>query len=342
MFFAKDYKMIQNKQKWLFGVTFFILLISSVIVIMNVSSKKKRDLPPNREQSLPANVESNPSAAIETGNSVNQDVHKAAGERTTKKAGETEDRLFNKLVEIDVAEAADEMDDDLENLDDLLESDREINKKFDLPEDILSKTSTDKLFLHYTQSPIKIYLSLYSEDKIGVQRLINASTTVHEFYMRKDLAEGAIKMYREYDFSPQSMSDESIIKEFSQDKRVLEVPEIRKSLEPNNIVNAKIANICMSIYYADRTLLTPQFFPKLKGYEKEFLAVMLERYEKVSKFQEIYGEDRYGAAVASVPRFCLMLAQNIDKDFYNKLKDSDPDETVNKQFFEEIKLYLKN
>ena len=86
-----------------------------------------------------------------------------------------------------------EMDDDPElkkHLDGVIAFDREKMEKFDLPADVLEETSTDKLFLHFIQSPLRSFISLYTgeNEKIGVQRLINASSTVHEFYMREDLA----------------------------------------------------------------------------------------------------------------------------------------------------------
>jgi hypothetical protein len=336
--------MIMNKQKRSYG-WIFILIIILVMVIMKVNTNNQNNLPLNREQNLPTKGKSNPSTEIETGGRINQTDQNAANESAAQKAGESEDRLFNKLMERDVLDTANKIDEDLElkkALESLKVTDRELMKKWDIPEDVLVNTSTDKSFLHFIQSPITTYITLYSKDEIGVQRLINASSTLHDFYMRKDLAEGAIKMYREYDFSPQSMSDESIIEKFSQDKKLLDDPKIKKSIEPNNIVNVKIGFISMNIMFADRTLLTPQFFPKLKGNEKEFLKVMRERYEKVSKLQEIYGEDHYGAAIAYLPLFCLRLAENLDKEFYTNLKDiNTTSEAGKKQFFNEIKQYLE-
>jgi hypothetical protein len=344
----KGYTMIQNKQKWLFGVTFCILLIISVIVIMNVSSKKKRDLPPNPEQRLPAKMESSPATEIETVNSNNQAEQNAVGGSTAQKAGETEDKHFNKLVESDVSTSAFNMNLNLEsqkNLDRLKTTDKELLTKWDLPDDVLGKTPTDKLLLHFIQSPMKVMITLYTgeNEKIGVQRLLNSSSTVHEFYMRPDLAEGALKMYREYDFSPQSISDESVIEQVK-GLSFYDDQSKRELLEPNHIMGLKIANIGTCIIHADKILMSPQFFPKIKGFEREFLQVLVSRYEIVSKMEQTYtkpGGTDYGMARTSVPILCLKLAENLDKELYNKLKEIEhPNGSGNKQFIDEIKNYL--
>jgi len=176
--------------------------------------------------------------------------------------------------------------------------------------------------------------------KLGVQRALNASSTLHEFHMREDLAEGVLQMYREYDLSPESMSDEYIISIFSVEKRIRENPVYMKSLAPENITKTKIANICMSIRDADKIMLAPQFFPKIKGYEREFLTVLLDRYEKVTELQGIYGQDKFGAALSCLPRFCRSLAENLDEELYHTLKDIKPTEEGKKRFYGEIKRYL--
>jgi hypothetical protein len=220
-----------------------------------------------------------------------------------------------------------------ENLDIFLNYDKELNKKWDLPQDVAGETPSDKLFLHYATSPM-VALLMITDAENGVVRLLRSSITLHEFYRRSDLAEGAMKMYREYDFSPQSISDESILERFS-----------RKSPVPNDIVNYKIARICMCIYYADMTLLTQKFFTQLKGHEREFLKVMLDRYEIISRMEQLYGtpgEGRFGAAMSGVPTFCLRFAENLDKELYNKLQAINfASQEVQKQFIEEIKQYLE-
>lgn len=338
--------MIQNKEKWLYGGVLFILVIIMVLVIIRVNPKKERDLPPRAEQVLPSKVESSPFTEIEMGRSINQTEQNAAIEGAEKKVDEFADRLFNELVERDVSVAANKMEEDLElmkHLDSMKEPDRKLTKKWDLPEDVLGETSTDKLFLHFIRSPMTSFVILYSKDEIGVQRVLNASSTLHEFYVREDLAEGALQMYREYDLSPEAMSDESIIARYSGNKRMRENPAYMQALAPDNITKTKIASICMDIMKADKIMLTPQFFPKIKGYEREYLSVMLDRYEKVAELRKIYGEDKFGAALGCVPRFCLSLAENLDEEFYTKLKGIKPtSEAGKKQFIEEIKHYLKN
>jgi hypothetical protein len=343
--------MIQNRQKWLFGMTFFILLIISVVVILNINPKKESDLLSIRETKLPDNVVSSSSAETGTGESINQTGQNGANGETVTKASGIDDPYFNKLVESDVLDASFNMilkGDINSTLDSLKATDKEINHRFDLPDDILSQTSTDKLFSHYTTSPMKGMIMIYAGENewIGVQRLLNSSSTLYEFYMREDLAEGVLKMYREYDFSPQSMSDNDIRESLLQGEHNLNNPTLIKSLEPNNIINMKIAYICINIYFADKTLLSPQFFPKLKGHEKEFLQVMIDRYDIISKLEETYGgpeESRYGAAMSGVPTFCLGFAENIEKDLYNKLKEIGfAGQEGQKQFINEIKQYLKD
>jgi hypothetical protein len=70
------------------------------------------------------------------------------------------------------------------------------------------------------------------------------------------------------------------------------------------VLKRKIAHIGLNIRSANLILLTPQFFPKLKGHEREFLVVMLDRYDEAAKLQARYGED-FGAALSGVNRFCL-------------------------------------
>ncbi|MBN2589161.1 MAG: hypothetical protein JXA96_04825 [Sedimentisphaerales bacterium] len=228
-----------------------------------------------------------------------------------------------------------------ENAEKLKESDRELNEKWDLPDDVIDKTSTDKLFLHFINSPVVAMLMIYDTPEPGLTRLLNANHTLREFYNRDDMAQGALKMYKEYDLSPESMTDEEIRGVFSRNERILENPETQNLLAPNNIVNMKIAHITMRIMYADQTLLSKQFFPKLKGYEREFLKVMLERYEKIVTLREKYGED-FGPAATYIPQFCLRMSENLDKEFYNKLSAIEPFGEGQGQFMEEVKNFLEN
>ena len=311
----------QNKQMLLYGGGLFtlIVVITIVMAIMKVNPKRERELPSGKETEI---------------------------KRVAKETNESEEKFSNESAESDASTTADIIERDLElkkSLDRLQTTDRELNERWDLPEDILSETPTDKLFLHFLKSPMKAHIMIYTgeNEKIGVQRLINSSGIVHELYMRDDLAEGALKMYREYNFSPESISDESIIEKHS---KLLDDPARREMLDPNNIVYLKIAKICLDIMYADKTLLSPQFFPKLKGYEREFLQVMLERYEITYRMDELYavGDNDYALARACLPTFCLKLAENLDQEFYNKLKEIEyPNGSGNEQFIEEIKNYLK-
>ena len=337
--------MIQNKKKRLYAGALLVSIIIVVLVVIEVIRRRERDLPPRAEQVLPSKVESTPSAEIETGGSIDQTERNAVTEATETKVGELADPLFNELVERDVRAAAHKMKQDLwlrKHIDGRKEFDRECNKKWDLPEDVLRETSTDKLFLHFIRSPMTATVLLYSKAEIGVQRQLNASSTLHEFYMREDLAEGALKMYREYDLSPDSMSDESMIAAFSRDKRILENPEAMKLLAPDEITKTKIAAICLDIMFADRIMLTPQFFPKTKGYEREYLSVMLDRYARISELGEKYPGDRFGAALCHMVRFCRSLAKSIDEEFYTKLEGiKASSEEGRKQFIGEIERYLE-
>ena len=83
-------------------------------------------------------------------------------------------------------------------------------------------------------------------------------------------------------------------------------------LEPDSIGELKIAHISISLNGADLLLTSPQFFPRLKGHEKEFLAAMLERYDKVVELRKEYGQGGYGAALSKVPGFCLRLSEGLD------------------------------
>ena len=157
------------------------------------------------------------------------------------------------------------------------------------------------------------------------------------------MAEGALRMYREYDLSPEAMSDESIRAVFSRDKRIFEYPETKRLLAPDGITNTKITSICMNIWFADRIMLTKQFFPKLKGHEREFLSVMLDRYSQISELSKKYPGGSVGTARSCVPHFCRSLAKNIDEDFYARLQTIEPyTEEGEKQFIEEIERYLRN
>ncbi len=78
-------------------------------------------------------AESSPFAKTEIGGSINQTEQNAAIEGTGKK----EDLELMK------------------HLDSMKEPDKKLTKKWDLPEDVLGDTSTDKLFLHFVQSPLK-------------------------------------------------------------------------------------------------------------------------------------------------------------------------------------------
>ena len=331
--------MIQNKKKWLCGAILFIILIIMILCIKELSHIRERDLLPYADQVLPSNMESSPFTEIDK-------EHNAISEVVENKVGEATDPLFNELLERDVKVVSNKMMSELrliQHIESMKEPDRKLTKRWDLPDDVLSETPTDKLFLHFIRSPLTSFIMLYSKDEIGVQRLLNASSTLHEFYTREDLAENALKMYQEYDLSPDAISDESIISIYSTNKSMRENPVYKQAIAPENITKTKIVNNSMNIQSADRIMLTPQFFPKIRGYESEYLKVMLDRYEKVAELQEIYGEDNFGAALSYVPYFCRRLSKNLDEEFYVRLKEIKPTtDAGKKQFIEEIKNYLKN
>ena len=127
-----------------------------------------------------------------------------------------------------------------ENSEKLKESDKELNQKWDLPDDVLAETTTDKLFLHFVRSPMVTMLMIYSNLEAGVQRLLDSSATLSEFYNRDDMAQGAVKMYREYDFSPESMNDENSNGTNSNQQKMSRA-----------IISENITALAMDIYHAD-------------------------------------------------------------------------------------------
>lgn len=332
--------MIQSKKKCLYLGGLLVLIIITVFVIKELNSGKEHSLSPLTEKDLSPMPKVNALNEAEMSNAVNQKEQITAFDGEKKKACELDIPLFNELVENDITTTANKMKWDLDlinHMENMRKPDREITKKWDLSPDVLAKTSTDKLFLHFIRCPLKTFLGLYSKDEIGLQRLLNSSSTLHEFYIRKDLAEGVLQMYREYDLSPESMSDEYIIARYSVDKRFHE--EYMQELTPEKITDTKIANICLDLMSADRIMLTPQFFPKTKGYEKEFLRIMVDRYIKIAELGKIYDEDKFGAALSYAPKFCLNLAENLDEELYTKLKGIKP---TSMEFIEEINDYLNN
>ncbi|MBN1358986.1 MAG: hypothetical protein JW993_00260 [Sedimentisphaerales bacterium] len=236
-------------------------------------------------------------------------------------ADESMDRFLETVMEEDTREPAEKR---ITRLLDLLETqrerDRELTQRHDLPEEALAETSTDKLFRHYMDNNYSAMILIYSDPSgmaLGVQRLLNASSTMHELYLRPDLAEGILKALREYDLSPQSISDEEMTERLAV---VRDQPEWDQFLAPDRIGDMKIVDISMRIEGADTLLLSPQFFPKLKGHEKDFLAVLLERYDSVMELRKKHGEDTYGMALSAAPALCLRLSQGLDRGLYDRLR----------------------
>ena len=314
--------MKQRKKILLYVGALLVSIIIVVLVIIEVNRRNEPDLTPLAEQVLSSEVESSPSGDIETDGSIDQIEPNSAIERTDIKESEPAELFFSEIVGREIRSVVNKIKKKRrlkKHIKSMEKADRECNERWDLPEDVLAETPTDKLFLHFIRSPMVATLTLYSKAEIGVQRQLNASSTLHEFYTRKDLAEGALKMYREYDLSPEVMSYESTTELFSVDTLIHEYPVYMQSID-ENMINAKIAEICLNIYFADRIMLSPQFVPKLKGHEREYLSVMLDRYAQVFELSEKYDEDRFGAALACVPRFCRSLAKNIDEELYTKLQ----------------------
>ena len=198
------------------------------------------------------------------------------------------------------------------------ELDRELLERQDLPEEVLAETPTDKLFRHYLDHSYRVMMSIASTPSayaVGVQRLLNSSSTIHELHMRPDMAEGILRAYRDYDLSPESMSDEEMVEIFA----VRDEPPMEQLLTPDRIEKLKIAHLSMTLSGGDTLLLSPQFFPKLKGHEKEFLAMLLERYDKITGLPVEDAEDAYGAAMGSMHQFCFRLAKGLDSELYGKL-----------------------
>ena len=229
----------------------------------------------------------------------------------------------------------------------MIETDKELNSRWDVPEMFLSETPTDQLLLHYLRSPMTTMTGLYNKIETGIQRLLNSSGTLREFYRRDDLAKGALKMYREYDLSPESVVDYDVViahdylerSLLSRDKDAKSNSGIRIRLAPAMSAEKKIAVLGMDIYQADRIMVSPQFFPKTKGYEREFLAVLLERHETIIELGEKYGLSVYGAASSHLRRFCLTLAKNLDDSLYQTLNGLDYFDEQ-KEFFGVIEKYL--
>jgi hypothetical protein len=192
-------------------------------------------------------------------------------------------------------------------------TDKELLQGLDLPELALSSTPTDKLFLHYMAKGYGAMTAIYSNQSgvdTGVQRLLNASGTVHELYMRKDLAEGIVKAFREYDLSPQSTGD----------------------------ADKKKARITLTVLMADTLLTSAQFFPRWKGHERELLAALVERRDRITELEKTYGD--YGVGIN--PPFCLRLAENLDARFAARLRVAPTHEVGGAMFAEEIRRYLSN
>jgi hypothetical protein len=337
----EDYKMNQNKKKCLYAVGLFIL-IPTVLIIMALNSKEESISEPPPKLVLPSDEVS--IDAEENSGVIVQDKQNAVIEDAETE--ELEDPLFNELVDKEITALAYKMKWDVrlpEHLESMKESDREGNQKWELPGNVLGETSTDKLFLHLIQSPmVPGFLMLYSEEEIGLQRILNSSSTMQEFYGREDFAEGVLQMYREYDFSPKAVSDEVILSKYS-DSKILENPEFQQLLAPENITSTKIVNLCMPIMYADRVMLCRQMFSKTKGYEKEFLKAMVDRYEKIAELKKKYDneQDPFGTALTCVSTFCIRLAGNTDEKLCTKLKEIEfEDATWEERFIGEVKGYL--
>lgn len=314
---------------------FFIVII--VLFLININVKHIEDLSFQEEQiPLVTKVE------IEQTNSENK-IHPIT-ENNVKRESEIEDRFFNELIENDSFLLSKSLEQKIEfkkTLDNLIEHDKRLYKKWDLPDDVVKKTSTNKLLLHFITSPMVATIVLNDDLELAVQRLLNSSNTLNEFYMREDMAEGTLKMFREFDLSPESISDEYMIEKFSQTQSSRESPLLQKSLKPENILMTKISYLSLNIMYADAVLLSPQFFPKLKGHEIEYLHVMMDRYESISKLREVY-EEGFAPALREVPTLCVKLAKNIDEQFYNTLHNNKMrSDAERKRFYEDVKNFIE-
>jgi hypothetical protein len=329
--------MIKNMRSLLAGVLLMIVIIMVVIVLINVNPINRPDLLSQKEKIKPF-------TQIEIDNRNNQADLNPAIESKGEKEGQLEDQLLNMLVQKNASLALYTAEQKIafkKNIESLIEYDKKHYIQWDLPEDVLSKTSTDKLFLHFIKSPMIGMIATAEDLEIAVQRLLISSNTLREFYTREDMAEGAMQMYREYDISPQSISDEYIIEEYTSNEANRKSSFLQEGLRPENILKTKIAYITMRIMYADGILLSPQFFSKLKGHKREFLTVLYERYEKISKLREVYGED-FAPALRSLPDFFLMMSKNLDEEFYTRLSSIKLNSDVGrKQFYEEVKNYLE-
>ena len=327
---------MKNKIKILlaFGLIFIVI---KVIFLININFKHIEDLPfPEEQIPLVAKVD------IEQINSQNK--INSVTESNIKRESGTEDRFFNELLEKDSLLLSNSIEQKIElkkTLDNLIEHDKRLNKKWDLPDDVAKKIATDKLLLHFITSPMVATIVLNDDLELAVQRLLNSSNTLNEFFMREDMAEGTLKILREFDLSPESISDEYMIEKFSQTQKSRESPLLQRSLQPENILKTKISHLSLNIMYADDILLSPQFFPKLKGHEIEYLNALIDRYEYISKLQEIYGED-FAPALREVPTLCVKLAKNLDEQFYNTLYNNKiTNNAERKRFYEDVKNFLE-
>ena len=236
--------------------------------------------------------------------------------RRNNKAG-SDSVSLNKALEAYIEKAFDA--DQIIHLNGVLPHDKKIAAEHDIPEQELSKTPTDILCRHFVGSPMRVWFGMYDDVNFGITRAIRASATLSALINREDMVEGMIKMY-----------SETII-------------------DPENTQAAELGSISMALMASDELLTYPPIFERTKGYGKDLLLHLCNRYKRMREVNEkceSKGENPpYGASLSSARKVALLLLKRFDNKLYDKWQDQFKDKGKltkdEDRLFEEIEQQLK-
>lgn len=173
-----------------------------------------------------------------------------------------------------------------EQLDGVLKYDEEIAAKWDLPADEVARAPSVKLLTHFSASPMRVWLGLYEQPEIGALRAIRGSKSLAALVQRPDMIEAFIEWNKQY------------IEQINQ-------------LQSDSTNGGELSS---QIVACDDLLRSGEILQKTKGYERELLKVLCERYRAMTETNALFDADNkpFGASFNSLVHLIKSMADVVD------------------------------
>jgi len=187
-----------------------------------------------------------------------------------------------------------------QHLDQMAASDRQSMATLGMAAEDLRAASTEDVILHFAQSPATVVFGLYSGPNFGITRTLYSSTTLQEFFCRKDVPSAILAVYRDFDLDPPAGPAGTTVMDY-----------IRLSMTLSNV---------------DKIVMYPPMFARLESIDRAILVAMHERLKKVVPISERLareGKDEgHGFVLSTTRQLVLMVVESSAPNLHGSLQDT--------------------